>query len=581
MDLKISPPQRLGHLPLVLDTLRRTRFFDVIDHAIRDDPRSKVSTSECCAVILAAVFVGEHGLWRLRERLSPYDMQTIMRDAGFNLDEFPEERLAKALDDLFRADLDRLMSGVALQVIQQFDIQTDFLQFDTTSLSFYGAYESEEPGGMHGGIVPPKIVRGHSKARRPDLKQVVFGAVVSPDGGVPLWGKALDGNTNDCTAAAEFFGHIRSLVKDPREVCCVADSKGWTAANLALVHQAGMRLLSRLPRNTLLHRTILERTFQPSEVIERPLRNHGAEAETYEIQGFDEEETVTLTSENGSRQEVTIPVRAVRIYSSSLMRSKQQTLEKTHAKELIVAKRLIRDWQSRVYACRTDAERALQRSSTQHGLTTVDIVGTIERVEGPVKRRRGRPRKHPEPSLETSHFRINFTSQRAHHSTIAARLRRAATFVLIRTAEDGWTIPDAEMIERYKQQYHVEHGFSWLKSAAAINPMFVEMPRRVAALCFLYCIGLMTWTLIQRTVRNNLKEWGEGLPYHRNKPSDRITTRFLFELFAKVQTITFTDRQTGETRHEVLGTDKWTDLACRALGCPVSAFQPARKSGEF
>ena len=33
---------------------------------------------------------------------------------------------------------------------------------------------------------------------------------------------------------------------------------------------------------------------------------------------------------------------------------------------------------------------------------------------------------------------------------------------------------------------------------------------------------------------------GKGLPYRRNKPSDRITTRFLFELFPRVQTVPFT-----------------------------------------
>ena len=544
-SIDVAIPQRLGHLPLVMDVLRRTGFLNVIDHAIKDDRRSKVSTSECAAVILCAVFVGEHGLWRLRERLGSYDMVTIMQDAGFDLSEFPEERLAKALDDLFAADLDRLMSAVALQAIDQFGIDTEFLQFDTTSLSFYGAYENEEFGGMTNGITPPKIVRGHSKDRRPDLKQVVFGSVVSPDGGVPLWGKALDGNTADSTAAAEFFGHIRKLVKDPREVCCVADSKGWTAENLILVHDAGMRLLSRLPRNTVLHRTIIERPFRPTERIERPAKKKDAEPDYYEIEGFDEEEIITVTDEDGNCRDVSIPVRALRVFSSALLRRKEATLERTHGKELASAKRKIREWQQRAYACRTDAERALERARSQHGFTTLTIDGTIRRQDGPMKRGRGRPRKNPEPGLATAHFRIDYEAKRAHGATINARLRLASTFVLIRTAERNWSIPDTEMIERYQKQYHVEHGFSWLKSSAAINPLFVEMPRRVASLCFLYCIGLMVWTLIQRTVRKNLKAWGKGLPYHRNKPSDRITTRFLFELFPKVQSQVLTSpRQT-------------------------------------
>lgn len=581
MDVELGVPERLGHLPLVMDVLRRTGFIDVIDHAIADDRRSKVSTGECAAVILCAVFVGEHGLWRLRERLAPYDMQTIMQDAGFTIDEFPEERLAKALDDLFAADLNRLMSGIALQVIDQFRLDTEFLQFDTTSLSFYGAYESEEFGSMGGGIVPPKVVRGYSKDRRPDLKQVVFGSLVSADGGVPLWGKALDGNTADSTAAAEFFGHIRKLVKDPREVCCVADSKGWTAETLALVSETGMRLLSRLPRNTCLHRSIVDRPFRPTARIERPPKKRGADCEWYDIEGFDETEVIEVIEVDAGKErkrELRIPVRALRVYSSALFTSKQKTLERTHAKESTKARQMTRKWAQRAYACRTDAERALERDRTQHGLTTIAIDGTIERVDGPMKRGRGRPRKHPEPDLPQEHYRMTYHISRAHHKTIEARLKRAATFVLIRTRADGWSIPDDDMLLRYKQQYHVEHGFSWLKSRAAINPMFIEMPRRVASLCFLYCVGLMVWTLIQRTVRKSLKKWNLGLPYHRNKPSSNITTRFLFELFPKVQSQTVSIAGQDQQKN-VLGMDEWTKLACRALGCRANAFSPVEKSG--
>jgi hypothetical protein len=60
-----------------------------------------------------------------------------------------------------------------------------------------------------------------------DLKQVMYGTLLTRDGGVPLFGQALDGNAGDNHSAAAFFQRIRSLVEDPRSVCCVADSKGW------------------------------------------------------------------------------------------------------------------------------------------------------------------------------------------------------------------------------------------------------------------------------------------------------------------------------------------------------------------
>jgi transposase len=584
MEFDIGIPQRLGHLPLVMDTLRRTGLLNVLDHAIAEDPRSKVSTSECAAVILCGVFAGEHGLWRLRDRLAPYDMQTIMQDGGFRLEEFPEERFAKALDDIYAANPDKLMTAIALQMVDHFALNTDYLQFDTTSLSFYGAYEREDFGSMGNGIDPPRLVRGYSKDRRPDLKQLVFGNLVSADGGVPLWGKALDGNAADATAAAEFFTHVRKLVADPRKVCCVADCKGWTAKTLAIVHENGMRLLSRLPRNTALHRAIMDRPFHPAERIERPPKTKDADPEYYDIQGFDDETEIDVVREDedgtSCNESMTISVRSLRVFSSALLKTKQKTLERTHTKECTKAKKLIRDWQQRAYACQADAERALQRSCDQHGLHTVTITGMIERVDGPLRRQRGRPRKHPEPNLPQEHFRITYAYQRAHHQTITAYLRRSATFVLIRTATAEWNISDREMVERYRQQYHVEHGFSWLKSHAAINPMFIETPHRIAAMCFLYCVGLMVWTLIQRTVRKNLKLWGKGLPYHRNKPSSNITTRFLFELFPKVQSLEIT-MPDGNPEKRVLGLDEWTQLACKALECSPSVFVSVKKSASF
>jgi hypothetical protein len=92
-------------------------------------------------------------------------------------------------------------------------------------------------------------------------------------------------------------------------------------------------------------------------------------------------------------------------------------------------------------------------------------------------------------------------------------------------------------------------------------------------LCFLYVIGLLVWTLVQRTVRLNLKKTGEGLPYRRNKPSSNITTRFLFELFTKIQTVPCTLND-GTQENRLVGMTDVTKLACKALGTSLNAFSP-------
>jgi hypothetical protein len=134
-------------------------------------------------------------------------------------------------------------------------------------------------------------------------------------------------------------------------------------------------------------------------------------------------------------------------------------------------------------------------------------------------------------------------------------------------------LKEKEMIERYRDQYHVEHGFAWLKSQADINPMFIQSPRRIAAMGLVYCLGLIIWNLIQRTVRKHLTATGTGLPYHRNKPSANITTRFLFELFPQVQTIVLID-DSGHQEKRTLGLEEWQLKAAEALGTSLGAFKP-------
>lgn len=585
-DVEIGIPHRLAHLPLVVDVLKRTGLLNFLDEVIREDPRSKVSTSECVAVLLCGVMCGHHDLWRMADRLGSYDMATIMQDPGFLLSEFTEERLAKALDDLYAANLDKLMTHVALETVRQFRLGTDYLHFDTTSLVMYGAYEREDFSSVMSTIAgshPVEVTYGYSKDRRGDLKQIMFGSLVSRDGGVPLYGKALDGNRSDTHAAAEFFQKVRSLVRDPREVCCVADSKGWSAPVLDVIQRENLRLLSRLPRNHSIHHQIMAMTEAAVRVIERPPRKKNEEPDVYEIMGVDIDEQLSLTEPHGGgkrTRKIVVPARAVRVFSTRLWRKKIKGLKGTRAVENKKAKKQIREWKARAYVCREDAEREATRQMANHGFVTIDISATVRKVDGPMKRGRGRPRKIAEPELAQSHFVIDHTFDEVPQEESEERLREAATFVLIRTRSKDWVIDDEDLIDRYRGQYHNEHGFAWLKSGSAnkgLNPIYLETPHRIEALCFVYLIGLMIWSLIQRTVRGYLTENGTGLPYHRNKPSDRITTRFFFELFPKLQTVPY--RLPGQDwQKKIAGLDDTLMLACQALGTPLTALSPVMEN---
>ncbi len=89
--------------------------------------------------------------------------------------------------------------------------------------------------------------------------------------------------------------------------------------------------------------------------------------------------------------------------------------------------------------------------------------------------------------------------------------------------DNGWTVlattvraeacADAEILQAYQDQNTtVEPGFRWIKNPAAIAPVWLEKPERIAALAMLTVLGLLVYSVIQRQVRLYLRTHDQQLP---------------------------------------------------------------------
>ena len=167
---------------------------------------------------------------------------------------------------------------------------------------------------------------------------------------------------------------------------------------------------------------------------------------------------------------------------------------------------------------------------------------------------------------------------------------------------NGWTVlattvrseecPDADILQAYQDQNTtVEPGFRWIKNPAAMSPVWLEKPERIAALVMLTVIGLLVYTVIQRQVRLSLRTHGQQIPGNKGLAATP-TAAVVLALFAQVALI-----QLGVADQQVkqmYGVQPHHLLLCAALGldsswyevCPqhkktVGAFRPLERRLKY
>jgi transposase len=96
-----------------------------------------------------------------------------------------DDRVGRALDQLFDADRAALLTELVLSAIREFTIDLAQLHNDSTTVTFSGAYATAN-GQRVRGKPTAAIQFGYNKDHRPDLKQLLFVLTVSADGAVPI-----------------------------------------------------------------------------------------------------------------------------------------------------------------------------------------------------------------------------------------------------------------------------------------------------------------------------------------------------------------------------------------------------------
>ena len=565
MAVSVQQIHPVAHLPLVLGVLRRLEVATVIDRLIPPHPAHGLSTGRGGEALVLAILDGHHALYKVGQRLEERGMLELLQP-GLTRASLHDYRLGHILDALFAANLNKVFSAIALTALAVYTIPTPWLHQDTTTIALYGAYEDEphKPG-------VPRPAYGHSKDGHDDLKQVLLSLGVSGDGGLPLRVGLRDGNRSDSVETPVAIEECLALgLEGVRGI--VADSKAYSRRTLGLCLEHGIGLVTLVPRTCAVRQHLEAWGCQQPALpllLEKPGRTQDEAPRRWHGQSVLRQ--VEVEYKEGRIAQETL--RFVVVHSSQLAQQQTQTYASAQAKEAEAVADHVKRVQAQWFACEADAAAAIaqyegqgpgRRGRRPHPWRYHAVHYHVVADTRPTRRtRRGRPAKTDPPSTEVGYRLV------------------VEVETLAKPDEDnGWTVlattvgaevcTDTEILQAYQEQHTtVEPGFRWIKNPAAIAPVWLEKPERIAALAMLTVVGLLVYSVIQRQVRLYLRTHDQQLP--GNKGMTAIpTAAVVLALFAQVSLVQLRIGEQEVT--QLSGIQPHHLLVCEALGLDSSWY---------
>ena len=237
----------VGALPLLNRIVARMQLQRLLsEHLPRDDSRTELSTVTTLLVLFANLLMAREPVYGVGEwaALFPPDLLGLRTQ---DLARLHDDRLGRCLDRMFDGIGPTLIMAVVRHVIREFAVGLDELHNDSTTVSFYGAYDDAGQESEQRGRPTHAITWGHSKARRPDLKQLLYILTVTSDGNVPVYFSSDSGNTVDDGTHIGTWDLLYELIGHA-DFLYVADCKLASSENLSHIATRGGRFVTVLPR---------------------------------------------------------------------------------------------------------------------------------------------------------------------------------------------------------------------------------------------------------------------------------------------------------------------------------------------
>lgn len=532
----------MDHHGLVAAVCKDLKIAEKIDAKIdKKDKRRVLSPGKAViAMILNGLGFTNRRLYLTHQFFATKPIGKLLFEDKLSASDITDYTLGHTLDEIAEYGSSKLFGEIAFEIAMENDLLGELNHLDTTSMSVSGEYcikgEKEEEEAK---VI--KVTHGHSKARRPDLKQVVLSLVVNGPSSIPLFMEPLSGNSSDKVSFHETIARVEGLkaqLNTDKNFKWIADSALYTKDKLLKAQQPYL-WLTRVPETIKKSKVLLE--TEDSE-INWTLLNKGYKVAPFESNYGDVEQRWLL------------------VYSDEAYQREKKTLEKNLKKKGKELKKALWHLGNRVFGCEKDAKEALSFIEKKYHLHKIYVNFLPETKH----KKRGRPKGDDQPILVGVKIESSYEEN---SESIKQVLNRKGRFILATNDLDKESYSDQMILDEYKEQQKVERGFRFLKDPwFMVDSIFLKTPKRIEALMMVMTLCLMVYNIAQYKMREALKEREETIPNQLNKPVQNPTMRWIFQLMEGIGVIQLYDVTKKEVKRLVTNLNQLRKKIIRLFG---------------
>ncbi|MGK7914251.1 MAG: IS1634 family transposase [Prochloraceae cyanobacterium] len=520
--------ERSDDIPLIIYWLLQLKWHEVIDDALPapHGNRQGLSYGQLGVVLLSYMMTqADHRLCAVEDWVKQHH-QTLSRATGWTLGlkDASDDRLASLLEVIGEKveSREQMEEQLGQRMIRAYELPTEVARCDTSSFSVYHQIEEENES--------KSLLRfGHSKNRRPDLRQYrqLLGTI--DPAGVPLVSETLAGNGADDPVYLPTWQRLVKVIGH-KDFIYIADCKAAAHQTRAELAQAGGRYCFPLPMTGHTPSLLKSWVLNPPTPWQELRLPNSAESEPAMGVGF-EMELGKIEYDSDTEKSFHWLERYLVVRSHALAQRQQKSLQQRLDKAEQALSKLTGLPHQDHCALQTKVQSILKRYRVKdYFLTEIDSE-TVTRYAGP-----GRPsHKDTNRTIVSTQFQLKFERQ-GEAIAIAEQLTGWRIYVTnVRVEQLSLT----QAVIYYRDQWQLEHGFHRFKRGQLpALPIYLANEDRIIGLMFLLTIALRCFTLIEFQVRRELQTQQDEIAglYAGNpkRKTQRPTTERLLKAFENI-----------------------------------------------